>query len=241
MAFSDELRNIMAGAKRDAPAPQPEPEAMRKEATRAAIWLARHGHDDRERHGERLAWYLACYRLGHGAADKGICLSGPCGTGKTVALRLLARWVGAHYMTATQAVESYRADAEGWPEIVTPRLPSMWDGVNVWPDLAIDDLGAEPTAASYGQRSEALATLVDMRETYYRQHGARLHIATNLVQAEIATRYGDRTLSRLLGLCHWREWAGADGRQATTAAKTGTDKGMTNETRHSGANAGEAR
>lgn len=219
MAFSDELTAILSQARQAPPPEQPDQETLRKHATRAAIWLARHGHDDRHDHGVKLAYYLACCELKHSAATKGLCLSGQCGTGKTVALRLLAKWTGAHYLTASLAVELYRANPQVWEETIVPALPTYSCGETYWPDLVIDDLGAEPTAASYGQKSEAMAGLVDLRDAYYQKRGGRLHVATNLVQSEIEARYGQRTLSRLLGMCHWREWGGEDGRTAAVGAK----------------------
>ena len=118
MGYSEDITAALAHAKKAAPRAKVGHAALHAEAVRAAVWLARKGHDDRQEHGARLAWYLACYRLGHGAADKGLCLSGPCGTGKTVALQLLAQYVGSCYMTATEAVERYRADVDGWAEMV---------------------------------------------------------------------------------------------------------------------------
>lgn len=217
MKCRSDLDMILKGAKRAAQRPPPSGEEVAREATRAAIWLARQGHDERHQHGEVLAWYMACYKLGHGAAAKGLALRGPVGTGKTVALQLLCRWTGAKYRTAAEIVDLYQADAEGWHEVMTPRLPVMANGTRYWPDLAIDDLGAEPLNSRYGMKGELIALLVDLREQYFRQYGGRLHLATNLERGEIVTRYGERTLSRLEGrnaLCHWREWGGEDGRKA---------------------------
>lgn len=76
--------------------------------------------------------------------------------------------------------------------------------------LFIDDLGVEKTS------DDAVRILSDIIERRY-ACGRPTWFTTNLTQADIALRYGERTLSRILGRCTVVKMAGADRRLETAS------------------------
>ena len=115
----------------------------------------------------------------------GLLLSGKAGCGKTMLMRLLME-----NREEMQHVE----DILDWGSSGLSDWYSFRDGRGV----CIDDLGAERVVSEFGNKDDLLKLVIGHRAE--RQNG-RTHITTNLSASEIATRYGDRVLDRILGMC----------------------------------------
>lgn len=63
--------------------------------------------------------------------------------------------------------------------------------------LSIDDVGTEGVTSSYGNKIYMLSEIADEAE----KKGKMLLLTTNLSGPNLASKYGERTLDRLRGLC----------------------------------------
>jgi len=123
----------------------------------------------------------------------GVLLSGPAGVGKTMLMTCL----GSRIRPVDGIVIYGLRQIHTWYD---------WtDGT----DMTIDDLGSETTTAEYGAKEDLLKLVIAHRAE--RQKG-RTCITTNLTADEIAGRYGDRTLSRIMGMCCPHTFSGANAR-----------------------------
>jgi hypothetical protein len=73
-------------------------------------------------------------------------------------------------------------------------------------DMVIDDLGAESVATEYGAKDDLLKAVITHRADNVQNH--RTHITTNLDIKLVVERYGDRTMSRILGMCRAHKLTG---------------------------------
>ena len=153
--------------------------------------IASYGYEPSEQDVEPIRAYLSGY---------GLLLTGRPGVGKTFLMRCL----GAR-LHPVDGIAAYGLRGIGdWY--------SWTDGK----DLCIDDLGAEPVIAEYGAKEDLMKLVIAHRAE--RQKG-RTSVTTNLTSEEIAERYGDRTLSRLLGMCKAFKMIGTNKRGPDAARK----------------------
>ena len=132
-----------------------------------------HGYKPSEQVIEPIRAYLAGY---------GILLSGEAGIGKTFLMKCLRSRI-----YPVERIISYGLqDIYKWYE---------WTDGN---DICIDDLGAERIVSEFGAKEDVMKLVIAHRSE--RQEG-RTSITTNLSSKQISERYGDRTLSRILGMC----------------------------------------
>ena len=69
---------------------------------------------------------------------------------------------------------------------------------NPLPVVVVDDLGSEPRSIKrYGSELAVVATVLERRYRMFAKAGCRTVITTNLTDAEIIDRYGDRINDRL--------------------------------------------
>lgn len=129
----------------------------------------------------------------------GVLLSGNAGVGKTFLMKCLAPR-GKNFVRPVSRIMEYGLQ-----------------GLHIWydwtdgKDICIDDLGAETTLSEYGNKDELIARVITHRAE--RQDG-RTSITTNLNSKQISERYGDRTLSRLRGMCKTFHMDGQSHRKA---------------------------
>jgi len=129
-------------------------------------------------------------------AGDGLLLSGPTGAGKTHLLRAF----GVPTQHANDnIIAQYGLDGVG-------EWFAFWDAKPV----CLDDIGVEPLAAHFGAKDDLIIQIVGHRAE---RQPARTFATTNLTADEICARYGERTLSRLLGMCKPFKFAGADWRK----------------------------
>ena len=127
------------------------------------------------------------------ASGYGILLAGNAGIGKTFLMQCLR----ARLYTATSIAEYGLAAIAKWF--------SWTDGH----DVCIDDIGTESIVSEYGAKDDVLKRVIAHRAE---QQRGRTSITTNLDAAAIKERYGDRTLSRILGMCKAFRMDGANRR-----------------------------
>jgi DNA replication protein DnaC len=173
------------------------PRATDEEVAAKITALAAQGYRPSEQIVEAVRDYLTGY---------GVLLSGPAGVGKTMLMTCLYSRI-----RNVEEIVGYGLRQLGtWYE---------WtDGT----DMTIDDLGAESTTAEYGAKDDLLKLVIAHRAE--RQNG-RTCITTNLTAAEIAERYGDRTLSRILGMCKAHTFGGPSARRPVAGTTRTPTKG----------------
>jgi DNA replication protein DnaC len=125
----------------------------------------------------------------------GLLLTGAVGRGKTFLIQCL-------YKRAPQHAQE---DICSWGMAGINDWYSWWDGRV----CVIDDLGSERTATEYGAKEEIMRLVIGHRAE---RQTAPTHITTNLSAEQISDRYGDRTLSRILGMCRPFTLTGRDWR-----------------------------
>jgi len=155
--------------------------------------VAAEGYEPDETTVRVLRDYLAGYS---------ILLSGPAGCGKTYLMQCL----GVHLDYA--------------PEIVEYKISKLaiFHETRDGQEICIDDLGAENITSEWGVKGEVLGMVLAHRE---KQRG-RTHITTNLTAQEIAGRYGDRILSRIMGMCKIHKMEGTNKRRPRPINRKGT-------------------
>ena len=150
--------------------------------------------------------------------DRGFILGGCVGNGKTTRLRLIADTVLIEYRDArtlcnqlaglTEADDAFRdlCNLQRFGAVTGDR----W---HVAYDLIIDDLGTEAaTQSTYGNRSDIMAAVIDARWRQWEYHGWRTFMATNLSSEDMRRAYGERTYSRIRGMCEFIRLQGGDRR-----------------------------
>lgn len=162
-----------------------------------------------------LAEYMAKHFAGIG--QRGLCLWGEPGRGKTMFLRLLVDKFSpaAQWTTALALVQEYqRTGAAGLMESLHR------DDYDVTPDgyrqLVIDDVGREPMGKRYGETFDVLPAVIDDRYVAWQRHGyaAATWITTNLDGGKLAARYDGRTVSRIAEMSTLIHVTGPDWRLA---------------------------
>ena len=116
----------------------------------------------------------------------GLLLSGPAGSGKTFAMRVL--YPNAIVVSAFDPVEVEWLDDR---ELVkTDR------------HIVIDDLGADAAKNQFGVWTSPISLFIHRAEAALGRGtlSCRIHVTTNLTSQQVDEIYGDRVLSRLLAL-----------------------------------------
>ena len=167
----------------------PMPEADDEAVVALIQRIATNGY----RPSEQIISPLRAYSSGYA-----LLLSGDAGVGKTFLMRCL----GVRLYVCDTIIDYGIANLHKW---------YSWTDGN---DLCIDDLGSERIVAEYGQKDDVLKAVISHRCDWQgRKHG-KTHVTTNLTAEQIAARYGDRTLSRLLGMCKAFVLTGENRREA---------------------------
>lgn len=117
---------------------------------------------------------------------KGLILSGSCGRGKTVIISYVIPLLFNHCFGKI----IHPINAEDIPQEIK-QYKKQWI-------YCIDDLGTESQVNNFGEKCEGFSTLMNIAENRIKP----VFISTNLNSKEIITRYGVRTLDRIIRLCY---------------------------------------
>jgi hypothetical protein len=172
-----------------------------------------------DQHNQEVVRQLALYFTfdeafeaeGHGSLDKGIFLTGPVGTGKTMLMRAISEITRAFTMVSCQRITRTFMQS-GWDEMQI-YLSGRRGMDRIYEDSphCFDDLGSEPTSVKYmGNEANTLAEIISSR--YERGKHRGVSFTSNLNAAEIEARYGSRIRSRLREMCNVITLAGPDRR-----------------------------
>ena len=162
---------------------------------------------------------LMCRVAAHDTEEcRGIGFLGDVGNGKTTRLRFISEEMGIQYRDArTLCLECaglrpsddrfiYQCNLQVYGTIIG-------DNYHRQHDLIIDDLGTEAdTQNSYGNKSDVMAAIIDARWDEWERYGWRTFFATNLTVPMLKQAYGERTFSRLRGMCQFIALPGGDRR-----------------------------
>lgn len=149
---------------------------------------------------------------------KGLVFGGCTGNGKTKRLRFMADTMGIAYRDArTLSLEcaGLRPSDDRFVDVCNLQVYGtiLGDEYHRKYDLIIDDLGTEgSTQNHYGNKSDVMATIIDARWDAWERNGWRTFFATNLSTKMLEKSYGERTYSRLLGMCKLIALPGGDRR-----------------------------
>ena len=113
---------------------------------------------------------------------KGLLLYGNCGLGKTIiACKILPVLIKHYQKKIVKVIDAQDMNRD----IDTFRKTKM---------LVIDDIGCEGISNNYGEKRVAFSEIIDAAEKY----GNLIIATTNLDLKEMAARYGDRTMDRIV-------------------------------------------
>nr|DAL71775.1 MAG TPA: replicative helicase [Caudoviricetes sp.] len=166
-----------------------------------------------------LAAIAAKVHTGESAGGKGLLLMGTTGTGKTFLLRALSRLFDIPFATARDIADAV-ADERAYRELMRLNIPRWSEIPKHWNDLIIDDLGAECRSVTvYGRTYYPGESMIFDRAIAF-ERGFKTHFSTNLTEAELKERYGDRCWSRMSMMCVPVTIVGPDRRQTAREAWT---------------------
>lgn len=150
---------------------------------------------------------------------RGIMLGGAVGCGKTTRMRFVEEVMGIAYTDARtitmQCAGLHRKSGE-FIEACNLQIYGNLEGdlYHRKHDLIIDDLGTESgRQASYGNTADVMAAIIDARWDEWELYGWRTFFATNLTVPMLRQAYGERTFSRLEGMCQFVALPGGDRRR----------------------------
>ncbi len=148
---------------------------------------------------EKLAEYLASYAAGHfepehyDLPELGLMLFGPCGVGKTYVMQIFSGLFSVEFVSAAELVRQYAIGGE----------KQFWEYVEQFKHkpLIIDDIAGEREIKSYGNASPLIDYAAE-RYMLFKYNRILTFFTTNAVdRKELKARYGDRIVSRILGMC----------------------------------------
>lgn len=163
-------------------------------------WLSKNGYPETPASPAIAAW-MASYHRASRCDDgsipfptKGIMLAGSVGTGKTTALRLVARAFNVKIVSALWLAQQFAQRGHEW-------LWSFMRDCDGAP-LAIDDIGSESGIISYGNKLP-MAEIIMGRYDLWQSHKTLTHFTTNLAKDERASAsyYGTRCSERIDEMC----------------------------------------
>lgn len=140
---------------------------------------------------------------------EGLVLSGGCGRGKSV---LLTQVIPA-ILSSGQCVggaSGYYVSVYGAGEVA-----DHLGDIKEQKIVAIDEVGVESEAVSYGNRTRAMAEVADVAE----RRRKLLMLTTNLDRAQLSAKYGERTYERIRTMCRWVDFAGPSMRKDAGGAR----------------------
>lgn len=153
---------------------------------------------------DHIAYFYADKRMGR--ARKGLFLYGLTGSGKTTVMRVFHERFQIPIFSAIEIANEYMdADGDSYYRYFCERFGRQ--------EIIIDDLGSERNVKKFGNES-IIGDIIAFRERVFQMFGILTHLTSNLVTEEdISARYGDRILSRIVGMCDIVMLTGQDRRR----------------------------
>jgi hypothetical protein len=201
---------------------EPSAQALDKLKKHYAGVMQKYGYDTRSSKAfDKLAEYFARYYAGtkylhEGAEDsaqsneifdlpeRGLLLFGPCGTGKTYAMQIFSGLFSIEIIYADELAQAYGIGGE----------KQFWDYVALFDNkpLIVDDIASEREIKSYGNES-IMIDFIYRRERRFKYAGVLTFFTSNVINRKgLVERYGDRAVSRMLGMTDQILLTGTDGR-----------------------------
>ena len=115
---------------------------------------------------------------------RGLLCCGNCGRGKSLICTKIIPLLLNHYCN------------KNVPTYDTRQMNEELDAVRQKHIVCIDDIGTENLSVKYGEKRLAFPEIVDGAE----KKGKLLILTTNLTREEIAEKYGERTMDRLVAI-----------------------------------------
>lgn len=112
---------------------------------------------------------------------KGLFLFGTCGQGKSILCRYVLPAILLKYAGKVVSVFDIQDMNRDVDQVLSKHI------------ISLDDIGTEELSIKYGERRMAFAEIMDAAE----KHGKLVIVSTNLNEAELRERYGDRVLDRI--------------------------------------------
>lgn len=112
---------------------------------------------------------------------RGLFLYGTCGRGKSILCRYVLPAILLKYSKMVVSVFDIQDMNRDIDQVLQKHI------------ISLDDIGTEEMSVKYGERRLAFAEIMDAAE----KHGKLVIVSTNLTEAELKERYGDRVLDRI--------------------------------------------
>ena len=131
-----------------------------------------------------------------GTNYKGLLLKGECGIGKSFGVEILAAIFKIPVFTPTDFGSAYK-ELEGNKAELEKFVTT---GGNFYREphiMVIDELGTLDTARNYGEITDIMCDVLDMRYRAMIKHGVKTIVTTNLSDRDILERYGTRIEDRM--------------------------------------------
>lgn len=161
-------------------------------------------NDHNKKHLENLIKWFIHDDTGKLDLNKGICLCGGVGVGKTHLFKIFQRMVNSfgkdvHKFTIVKCPTATKeVDDDSKRKSPGKVLKELYNGYK-----AFDDLGAEPLEIKiYGNSLSVMSDIIFEREAKHENIGQITHFTTNLTPEEIEKRYGTRIYDRLKKMCN---------------------------------------
>lgn len=125
------------------------------------------------------------------STNKGLLITGKCGTGKTLLFNIFKKVVQHNPVMAFSTTSSNRVVSEydtNGSQSLTPYKTRKF---------FFDDFGSENKGKHYGKDEEVFTTILEERYMKFQDNGLKTHLTSNLTINQIKHRYGDRVHSRL--------------------------------------------
>ena len=170
-----------------------------------AIYLERHGWTRRIAGEKDFTAAIEAIKLADDSG-LGLLIAGPCGVGKTLLVKLVAKAYGPHRFLELSDPNDVEKLSNEWQELWSEDLNAE--------NVVLDDIGAESPVNDYGVRLEPVAVFLAQRHNRFAGFPfPRLFATTNLNSGELDNRYGGRMYSRLKDLCVPLRLTGPDKRR----------------------------
>lgn len=152
---------------------------------------------------------------------KGFLFMGTTGSGKTKRAKFICDMIGIHFYKAESIGPKWimgEGDDDYLQEYMRSSKPRWSELPHHYGDIFIDDLGVEDESYSvYGNTTDVMRKVLRWRYDVFTMPELRwkTYITTNLDEASLKQRYGERIASRLNEMCVFLSLKHPDRRQKT--------------------------